>query len=107
MKLKYALPTLALSAAILSVLPSTALAIGGASGARIDYQVQGHIGEVVMNPYDIAPLTAIIRNGGYVLKEASVRIVPKENGQEITYQVNDKYLLTYGGIPVLASTPTM
>ncbi len=61
MKFKYALTSLALSVAILSSVPSTAFAIGGASGAKVDYQVQGKIGEVVMNPYDIAPLTAVIR----------------------------------------------
>ncbi|EAP1626179.1 arylsulfatase, partial [Salmonella enterica] len=64
MKFKYALTSLALSVAILSSVPSTAFAIGGAiggaSGAKVDYQVQGKIGEVVMNPYDIAPLTAVI-----------------------------------------------
>lgn len=100
MKFKYALTSLALSVAILSSVPSTAFAIGGASGAKVDYQVQGKIGEVVMNPYDIAPLTAVIRNGGYQLRDVHVRIVPKENGQEIAYKVNNKYLLTYGGIPV-------
>ncbi len=34
-----------------------------------------------MNPYDIAPLTAVIRNGGYQLRDVHVRIVPKENGE--------------------------
>lgn len=105
MKFKYALTSLALSVAILSSVPSTAFAIGGASGAKVDYQVQGKIGEVVMNPYDIAPLTAVIRNGGYQLRDVHVRIVPKENGQEIAYKVNNKYLLTYGGIPVFGLYP--
>ncbi len=35
-----------------------------------------------MNPYDIAPLTAVIRNGGYQLRDVHVRIVPKENGRD-------------------------
>ncbi|EIA0885700.1 hypothetical protein K6350_003464, partial [Salmonella enterica] len=42
MKFKYALTSLALSVAILSSVPSTAFAIGGAiggaSGAKVDYQ---------------------------------------------------------------------
>lgn len=78
MKFKYALTSLALSVAILSSVPSTAFAIGGASGAKVDYQVQGKIGEVVMNPYDIAPLTAVIRNGGYQLRDVHVRLSPKK-----------------------------
>jgi len=53
-----------------------------------------------VNPYKIAPLTAVIYNGGYVLKNVSVRIVPKQNGQEIAYKVGDNQAKTYGGIPV-------
>lgn len=105
MKFKYQLTFLVLSAVCLSSLPSVALAIGGASGPRVDYQVQGKIGEIIMNPYDIAPLTAVIRNGGYALQDAQVRIVPKKEGQEIKYKVNNKYLLTYGGIPVFGLYP--
>lgn len=78
MKFKYALTSLALSVAILSSVPSTSFDIGGASGAKVDYQVQGKIGEVVMNPYDIAPLTAVIRNGGYQLRDVHVRLYPKK-----------------------------
>ncbi|SUE86935.1 outer membrane protein [Salmonella enterica] len=78
MKFKYALTSLALSVAILSSVPSTAFAIGGASGAKVDYQVQGKIGEVVMNPYDIAPLTAVIRNGGYQLRACMYGLYPKK-----------------------------
>jgi len=52
-----------------------------------------------VNPYKIAPLTAVIYNGGYVLKNVSVRIVPKQNGQEIAYKVGDNQAKTYGGIP--------
>ncbi|TSK05061.1 MAG: aryl-sulfate sulfotransferase [Geobacter sp.] len=88
------------SAMLGAAVPTMALAIGGASGAHVDYQVQGKLGEVIMNPYDLAPLTAIIKNGGYVLKDVTVRIVPKADGQEIKYRVANKHLLTHGGIPV-------
>jgi len=85
---------------ILSVVPTVSMAVGGASGTHIDYEVKGQIGEVVVNPYKIAPLTAVIKNGGYSIKNASVKIVPKEGGQEIKYKVEDKHLLTHGGIPI-------
>ena len=85
---------------ILSVAPTMALAIGGASGPKVDYGIPGKIGEVVVNPYEVAPLTAVIRSGGYDLKDVSVRIVPKEGGQEIKYKVSDQNILTHGGIPV-------
>ncbi|CFR04978.1 Arylsulfotransferase (ASST) [Yersinia frederiksenii] len=99
-KLKSILVPTILLATMVAFMPSTVLAIGGPSGPKVDYQVPGKIGEVVMNPYEIAPLTAIIKNGGYVLKDATVRIVPKDKGQEIKYAVANKHLLTHGGIPI-------
>ena len=70
------------------------------SGPGYTYEVPGQLGAVAVNPYKIAPLTAVIYNGGYVLKNVSVRIVPKQNGQEIAYKVGDNQAKTYGGIPV-------
>lgn len=90
---------------LLGVGATSALAIGGASGPKTDYTVQGKIGEVVVNPYDVAPLTAVIKNGGYNLKDVSVRIVPKKGGQEIKYKVADGELKTHGGIPVFGLYP--
>ena len=75
-------------------------AVGGPSGLKVGYAVQGTLGETIVNPYGLAPLTAVIRNGGYVLKHATVRIVPKEGGQEIKYDVGPQTLRTHGGIPV-------
>ena len=91
-------------AALSASVPLAAHAFGGPSGPSTIYKKQA-IGEVIMNPYKIAPRTAIIRNGGYVLKNASVRIVPKEGGQEIKYKVSDSQLLTHGGIPVFGLYP--
>ena len=88
------------AAAVCAAAAGAAMAMGGASGANVTYAVQGHIGEVVWNPYKIAPLTAVIRNGGYVLTDITVRIVPKEGGQEIKYKVSDAQARTHGGIPV-------
>lgn len=86
-------------------LPTAAFAFGGPSGAKTIYKVQGHIGEIQMNPYKIAPLTAIIHDGGYVLKNVRVRIVPKTGGQEIAYHVSDSQVMTHGGIPVFGLYP--
>ncbi|WP_216656198.1 aryl-sulfate sulfotransferase [Campylobacter sp. RM16188] len=66
----------------------------------IDYAITGKLGEVVVNPYDSAPLTAVIKNGGYDIKDAKVTIVPKPGGQLISYDVANKHLRTHGGIPV-------
>ncbi len=96
----------AVATAITGVLPiSAARAAGGPSGPKVAFSGGGKIGEVIVNPYRIAPLTAIIRNGGYVLTQAHVRIVPKKGGQEIAYDVSRRELLTHAGIPVFGLYP--
>lgn len=92
-----------LTAAVMTM--GTAVASGGASGPAVNFAVQGNIGEVIVNPYDVAPLTAVIRNGGYELKDVEVRVVPKLNGQEIKYKVSDRQLKTHAGIPVFGLYP--
>ncbi len=91
--------------AAMAALPLAVWAIGGPSGPKVEHQISGKIGEVVVNPYKIAPLTAVIHNGGYVLRDVTVRIVPKEGGVELKYRVADNKLLTYGGIPVFGLYP--
>ncbi|ASM39698.1 aryl-sulfate sulfotransferase [Campylobacter sp. RM12327] len=88
------------AAMLLSVGSTSVFAMGGPSGAKIDWQVQGEIGAVKINPYGYSPLTAVIQNGGYVLKDASVEIVPKDGGRKISYKIDDNKLKLYGGIPV-------
>lgn len=92
-------------ATLCAMAPMVVFAVGGPSGPKTDYPRQGNIGEVRMNPYDIAPLTAIIHDGGYTLRDVSVRIHPKPNGQEIRYRVADGKVLTHGGIPVFGLYP--
>lgn len=99
------LSSLALAAILAGGLSTQALAIGGPSGPHVDYAIPGKLGEVVVNPYDIAPLTAVIKSGGYTIKNVKVTIVPKPNGQTISYTVADKHLRTHGGIPVFGMYP--
>lgn len=103
MKKTVMLTLAACAAAVAAAAP--AFASGGASGPKVAYMAQGNIGEVMVNPYRIAPLTAVIRNGGYVVKNAKVRIVPKQGGQEIAYSVADEMVRTHGGIPVFGLYP--
>ena len=87
------------------VVSAPALASGGPSGPHVGYPVQGHIGEVIVNPYKVAPLTAVIRDGGYELSDVTVRIVPKAKGQEIKYKVSRTELKTHAGVPVFGLYP--
>lgn len=89
-----------LLAATLIATSMSAMAMGGNSGPATNYIMQGHIGEIMMNPYGIAPLTAIIRDGGYDLSNVSVKILPKPNGAPLEYKVSKTEVLTHGGIPV-------
>lgn len=63
MKFKSTVIAASVLAGIMS-LSAGAYAMGGASGAHVNYPTTGKIGAVMMNPYGIAPLTAVIRNGG-------------------------------------------
>ena len=40
-----------------------------------------------------------------MIQNASVRVIPKEGGQEIAYKVSNSQLLTHGGIPVFGLYP--
>lgn len=99
--------TFLLSAAACAMMSATgAMAMGTPSGfAVVGFNKQGSLGEVIVNPYKIAPLTAVIKNGGYELLSATVRVVPKEGGQEIKYEVSRAQLLTHAGIPVFGLYP--
>ncbi len=93
--------TLALGAALFSAATAPAYAMGAVGGPVVRYEaIQGQLGEVIVNPYKIAPLTAVIKNGGYDLESATVTIVPKKDGQTISYKVGKGQLMTHGGIPV-------
>ena len=102
--MKFQLKTMAAVMAT-TFVAGAAFASGGASGPAVTFAVQGNIGEVIVNPYNIAPLTAVIRNGGYEIKDVEVRIVPKLDGQEIKYKVSDRQLKTNAGIPVFGLYP--
>ena len=86
---------------------AAARAAGGPSGPAVHFQSQGKIGEVFVNPYKIAPLTAVIGNGGYELQDVEVRIVPKQNGQEIKYKVSKRQLKNNAGIPIFGLYPDL
>ncbi|EAC1839238.1 aryl-sulfate sulfotransferase [Campylobacter lari] len=104
MKIKKIISLSLLASVVLA--PNLALAVGGASGAKIDYQVQGQIGAIKLNPYGLSPLSAVIVDGGYELSDVSVTIVPKPNGQTVSYKVSPNKIKTYGGIPIFGLYPS-
>ncbi|CAL1240373.1 aryl-sulfate sulfotransferase [Candidatus Methylocalor cossyra] len=64
------------------------------------------LGPIVVNPYGVAPLTAIIRDGGLAISAAEVRVKGRGvGGIDIHYPVSDRALWTHGGIPVFGLYP--
>ncbi|CAD7289048.1 aryl-sulfate sulfotransferase [Campylobacter suis] len=93
------------SALLLGMGTTNALAVGGASGP-VSYKSVGKLGAVVVNPYKLAPLTAVIKNGGYDITDAKITVKAKgDKGLDIKYDVSDKQILTHGGIPVWGLYP--
>ncbi|ASM35810.1 arylsulfotransferase [Campylobacter sputorum subsp. bubulus] len=84
---------------------TNALAIGGASGP-VSYKPAGKLGAIHMNPYKVAPLTAVIMNGGYDVTDVKVVVKGKEGGGiDIKYDVSDNAVRQHGGIPVWGLYP--
>ncbi|WOT06859.1 aryl-sulfate sulfotransferase [Shewanella youngdeokensis] len=66
----------------------------------------GELGAVIVNPYDNAPLTAVILHDGYDLKDVKVTVLGKgKNGVDISYKVGNQSILTHNGIPVWGMYP--
>lgn len=86
--------------------PTNALALGGPSGTHTTWEKQGQIGTLMLDPYGLSPLTAVIKDGGYELSDIKVTIVPKPGGQEISYKVSTQKAKLYGGIPVFGLYPS-
>lgn len=101
MKVSKVVSSLLVAGAMVCTLPNVAFAVGGPSGAKLTYKMMGQLGEVIVNPYGIAPLTAVIKNGGYTLTNVKVTVEGKgKGGVPISYDVSDGLVKTYGGIPI-------
>ncbi|MSN95936.1 aryl-sulfate sulfotransferase [Campylobacter sp. FMV-PI01] len=90
---------------ILNVGVTKLLAIGGASGP-ISYKPAGNLGAIYMNPYKVAPLTAVILNGGYDVTDVKVSVKGKDNGGiDINYNPSNNQIRLHGGIPIWGLYP--
>ncbi|WKN22797.1 aryl-sulfate sulfotransferase [Azotobacter vinelandii] len=86
--------------------PEQALPEGACLTARIPDSDNARLGAIVVNPYRLAPLTAVIRDGGQRISQARVRVKGRgEGGVDIDYAVEDRTLWTHGGIPVFGLYP--
>ena len=79
-----------------------------ASAGVLAHQVktQGELGSVFINPYDVAPLTAVIDRAGKDIKDIRVRVLGKPGGGiDITYNVSEHAVLTHDGVPIWGLYP--
>lgn len=90
---------------LVAVMPMDLSAGAGPSGP-MGHKGKGKIGGVYMNPYGIAPLTAVIMKAGYTLSDVSVKVKAKgEKGVDLSYKVADGKIKLHGGIPVFGMYP--
>jgi len=68
-------------------------------------KTQGELGIVKVNPYDFAPLTALIDLNGFEISDVHVRVEPKKGGVAIDYPVTKEGVTTHNGIPVFGLYP--
>lgn len=102
---KKILSSAVVATAVLTMTPTVSLAVGGASGP-VSYAPAGKLGAIYMNPYKIAPLTAIIMSGGYDVTDVKVVVKGKEGGGiDIKYNVSDNAVRQHGGIPIWGLYP--
>lgn len=96
---------MALSVAMAMVLATAATTVvpTGAHAAVFERkkETQGELGKVIVNPYKVAPLTAVIERDGKTPKNITVTVLGKPNGGvDISYPVSQGALLNHDGIPV-------
>ncbi|MCL1038843.1 aryl-sulfate sulfotransferase [Shewanella submarina] len=64
------------------------------------------LGYLIHNPYENAPLTALVTLGGHKIKDVEVTVHAKgEAGVPISYKVSDIRVMDEGGVPVFGLYP--
>lgn len=93
------------SVAMASMLLAGASAVWAPDAQSAVYErkkeTQGELGKVIVNPFKVAPLTAIIERDGKDPKDIHVTVLGKPGGGvDIRYPVSEGALLNHDGIPV-------
>ncbi|MCL1141858.1 aryl-sulfate sulfotransferase [Shewanella gaetbuli] len=64
------------------------------------------LGYLIHNPYENAPLTALVTLNGHVISDVEVTVHPKDDsGVSITYLVDDMRIMDEGGVPIFGLYP--
>lgn len=100
MKISKVVSSLALSAVVISGISMVIPTKGHSAVLEIQLNSQGKLGQVYVNPYEVAPLTAVINRGGKDISDIKVRVIAKKGGVDVNYNVSRGALLNHDGIPV-------
>ncbi|QIZ77958.1 aryl-sulfate sulfotransferase [Ferrimonas lipolytica] len=63
------------------------------------------LGYLIHNPYENAPLTALVTLNGHSISDVSVTVHAKEGGVPISYPVGDIRIMDEGGVPIFGLYP--
>lgn len=90
----------------LPLLAALAMPVSAGSLEGLKPIAVGPLGMVEMNPFGLAPLTAVIKDAGHSLSQVKVTVEGKgEHGVDISYPVEERTLANYGGVPVFGLYP--
>ncbi|WP_238786872.1 aryl-sulfate sulfotransferase [Ferrimonas lipolytica] len=78
---------------------------GSVDGLKVRPTKGSPLGVVINNPYENAPLTALVTLRGHKISDVKVTIQPKDDGVKISYPVEDMRLLDEGGVPIFGLYP--
>ncbi|WP_394128978.1 aryl-sulfate sulfotransferase [Shewanella maritima] len=66
------------------------------------------LGYIIHNPYENAPLTALVTLNGHNISDVSVTVHAKdETGVDINYSVSDMRVMSEGGVPIFGLYPAL
>ncbi|WOT06880.1 aryl-sulfate sulfotransferase [Shewanella youngdeokensis] len=63
------------------------------------------LGVVINNPYENAPLTALVSLHGHNINDVTVKVHARNNGVPIEYPVSDTKVMEDGGVPIFGLYP--
>ncbi|MGL4473021.1 MAG: aryl-sulfate sulfotransferase [Shewanella sp.] len=85
---------------------SSSIALASSTGMRPMPVAGAPLGYIIHNPYENAPLTALVTLDGHHISDVNVKVHKKgEQGVDISYAVADMRVLDEGGVPIFGLYP--
>ncbi|GIU49667.1 arylsulfate sulfotransferase AssT [Shewanella sairae] len=99
-------PALLLSALALSLSLCSAQTFASIDGMKPKPVAGAPLGYIIHNPYENAPLTALVTLAGHTISGVEVTVHANDaDGVSLTYQVDDMRVMDEGGVPIFGLYP--